>query len=59
MRQGPYAAAFEWIGAGLNVAIDPESRSEYQRLLPLDPDSLRDQIEHESDLLDRLLNHEM
>jgi hypothetical protein len=58
-RERPYAAAFEWIRAGLDVAFDPESRSEYQRLLTLDRDSLGEEIEHASDMLDCLLNYEM
>jgi hypothetical protein len=47
LRSGQYAAAFEWVDAGLDVAYDPESRDEYRKLMA-DPEFRRELIEHRS-----------
>jgi hypothetical protein len=44
LRDGQYAAGFEWIDAGLDVAFDEESRRDY-RQLTVDPQYRRELIE--------------
>lgn len=55
LRDGRYAAGFEWIDAGLDVAFDEESRRDYRRLAS-DPKHRRELIARHQHHADRAAN---
>jgi hypothetical protein len=58
LRDGRYAAALTWVASGNDVVFDPDSRATYRRIAQ-DEDLLREEIEHESMMWERMANFEM
>lgn len=55
LGDGAYAGGFGWVDAGLDIAFDPESRSEY-RALVADPQRRSEKIERHALMAERVMN---